>query len=130
MRKLFTAFIVTAAILPLGGCLTFQAADIPGIITNVITTGKIPSINPAVDAKVNETISEVQSVATRLCGFLPLASTVGGIIGTLAGAGAITETATSIAQSICTAVARPGARRGGQLVVKVHGVPLQGQFVR
>lgn len=129
MKTTVIGAAVIFSALTLGGCATLPPVDIGGAVANIINTGKIPSINPAIDARVNATIAEVQSISTKVCGFLPLVSTVGGIIATLAGAGAIEQTAAGIAQSICNAVTKKGARRGGA-APRLYGVPLRGRFVR
>lgn len=131
LRLSMLAACVSCAAL-LGGCATtssFDPGTVGGIITNVISTGKIPSITPEIDAKVNAAVTQVQSITTTVCGFLPIASTVAGILATLAGAGAVEQTAASVAQSICNAVTKKGARRGGA-APRLYGVPIRGKFVR
>ena len=76
-------------------------------------------------------IGQVQTFVTRLCGYLPTASTVANIIAS--GAPGL-STAETIAAAICVAVSTPTAQMGpmsrAQRVPTVAGVPIYGKFVK
>lgn len=103
-------FIIIAALAgSLAACATF-----PG-------TGGGPAPGPT------DIVKQIQAIAVGACGFLPVASTV---IGILNGNGAI-MTAEAIAQAICGAVSGPRARMARSSgVPRVMGVPVRGRFVR
>jgi hypothetical protein len=75
------------------------------------------------------TIAAVQQVAVSLCGFLPTASTIAGI---LSGGSPLVSTAEAVASAICAAVtpASAGGTRLGASRPHVGGVPVHGRFVR
>lgn len=120
----------------LGGCATTGGLPDPGAVIGAVgnVINNIPATGiPEVDQKINSTIAQVQTVANRICGFVPLASTVAGIVGTFTGTGPIVGTVTGIADMICKAVKKPGAaRRGARTGVygSVRGVAVKGQFTR
>lgn len=129
----FLATITLVCTLALGGCATTNGLPDPGSIIGAV--GNVinnlpPTGNPAIDQKIADTIGQVQTITNRVCGFVPLAETVAGIVGTFTGTGPIVGTVSGIADMICNAVKKPGARRGGRLVAKVRGVPVRGQFTR
>ncbi len=75
-------------------------------------------------------IADAQKIAVQICGFLPTAATVAGILS--AGNPAV-ATAAGIAQAICTALAavpKVGGKRLGGPGPSVMGVPIHGKFVR
>lgn len=82
----------------------------------------IPTLDPNV-------VSQVQTTAAQICGFLPTVTTVANVIAALVGAGNTVSTITSAAQGICNAVTTKSARRGG-VAPSFMGVAIQGKFIR
>jgi len=78
-------------------------------------------------------VKDVQATAVKVCGYLPIASTVLNIAATFTGAVAAYALAETVVTSICTAVTTnpladgPGPRN---YKPQVNGVRIQGQFVR
>lgn len=132
-------FLATLALIPilgLTGCATTNGLPDPtgviGVIGNVINNLP-PTGNPAIDQKIASAISEVQRITNQVCGFVPLAETVAGIVGTFTGTGPIIGAASGIADMICRSVKKPGARRGATrtgVYGHVRGVAVKGNFTR
>lgn len=120
-RKITFASVMLAAV-ALGGCAT--NGTIPPVIGGT---------TPPVQNDITNAITQVQNAAVLACGFLPTATTVANIIGTLTGVGPATQAATTIAAQICAAVvpAHSGKHRGAP-VVRVHGktIAVHGHFVK
>lgn len=104
MRNILAALALTGAV-TLGGC-----------------AGTLPVLQ---DPTVQNTITNIQSLTASVCGFLPAAETVAGILST----NPVVGTAEAIAETICGVVTKKGAQRGGA-TPSVNGVPVKGHFVR
>lgn len=74
------------------------------------------------------TISQVQQIAVQVCGYLPAAETVAGIVATFTGGGSVVGIASEVADAICNAVTSKSAAFGR--TPRVRGVVLRGRFVR
>ena len=98
LRKLVLAVPVTAALL-LSGCATTGTSTV---------------------------ITQIQSTAVAICGFLPTVTTVANI---LANGNPIVTSITDVASVICAAVTPKAARRGA-VIPTVNGVTVRGRFVR
>lgn len=109
--KRFLAILSLAGLLSVAGCATTPNSG----------GGTSTGIDPAV-------IAQIQATATRVCGFLPTAQTVAGIIGTLTGTGPVVGIVGDVAQAICTAVTKKGLRAGQKPVLR--GIRIEGRFVR
>ncbi len=112
IKKLFLATALCSAV-ALGGCAT-------------TTTGGVTT-TPDISAE----IAQVQKIATQVCGFLPAASTVSGIIASFVpGAAPINGIATQVANAICGAVTAKSVKLKGAARPTVNGVAIYGNFVR
>jgi len=114
-RSIMAAAMLGA--LAVGGC-----SSIPGMPGGTTTP---------VDAQA--LIKQIQGYAVSACSFLPTASTVASIIGTLAGVGPQVSTASDVAAQICAAVtAAPtvGRKRGASAAPTVRGVVIHGRFIQ
>jgi hypothetical protein len=96
--------LAAAAALSLGAC---QTAGTGGV-----------AVGPA------DAVSQVQSLASKVCGFLPLAETVSALLGVPSLGGV-----EGVASSICSAVTRRMVSRGGAKTPIVAGVPVRGRFL-
>jgi hypothetical protein len=95
---------------------------IPLLVVMSLTGCATPGTPGSID------VSQVQAIATQVCGFVPTAETV---ISIFASGNPIYQTASAIANAICGAVTAPkSARRRGAAVPTVSGVPVHGTFVR
>lgn len=112
MRK-FAIVLALGAALAVSGC-TWK------------TTG---GTAPAPDSKkVAEIIGKVQDATTKICKFVPTATTVANILGAL-GVGDYSQL-TGVAQQICDAVVKKSMIRANAPRPKVAGVPVKGRFVK
>ncbi len=104
MRKVM---LMAPLLLSIGGCATGGSS-------------------PFTQANVDAVVSQVQSVTTATCRFVPTAQTVASILSAfgVTGANAVTD----VAAQICAAVTSKSAHRGA--VPKVKGVRVRGRFVR
>lgn len=113
--------VVLVAPLALGGCIT--------------TGGGVPNVN---DPVIDQQIANVQSIAVKVCGFLPTVSTIVNIAATFSGVGPVAGAASQVANAICSAVnaapvTKSISRRapvGNMTFGTVRGVPVRGQVVR
>ncbi len=82
-------------------------------------------------ASNNTTLAAVQAALKSACGFELLASTAAQTIASMLGLPGV-KTAADIADAICAKVnkAPPAITVGGEMVVVVQGVPVQGHRVR
>lgn len=75
-------------------------------------------------------VQSVQTIAQKICGFVPVAETVVGLFGS----SPVLVTAGAIASAICGVVSRPSARRraarGAADYGSINGVRIVGQFAR
>ncbi len=74
-----------------------------------------------------DVIKQVQDQAVKVCGFLPVASTVGAIIDALGGGGSASVVLTA-ANGICAAV-KPKVNALASSKPEFMGVPIEGSFV-
>jgi hypothetical protein len=95
-------------------------------LTACVTPTTTPPVGPVVSVVVGSLPEEVQSIAVRTCGYLPLAETVAALVAAFGGP-AIPGIATAIAGEICGAVVKP---QGRSTTRYVRGVQLKGVFVR
>lgn len=84
-------------------------------------TIEIPTIDPG-------TVTQIQTAATQICGFVPTVATVLNIITTFTGGSGVVAAADQIAQGICGAVTAKGARLGARGGPRYRGVALHGSF--
>ena len=132
MKKIICVLALAGAV-ALGGCATSGGFGTPtgstgptvqdtggGIGTPTGSTGT---------ASTDPTVIKIQDTAAKICGFVPTASTVLGIIGTFTGVSSITSVVSNVATAICGAVTKKSARRGGPGPM-VRGVPVQGTFIQ
>ena len=81
-------------------------------------------------------VTQIQSAAVNVCGYLPVAEDITTIVATLAGGGALIGQIEQIAQEICAAaVTVPIAKAGRYGAKKYHtvlvrNVPVRVKFVR
>ena len=88
--------------------------------------GGVPVVSPVpAPGPTLPSVSDVQSIATAVCGYLPAATMV---VDIFASGNAGVMVAEEIAKAICAAATRKRAVRGS--VPTVYGVKLRGQFVR
>lgn len=87
-------------------------------LSGCATTGTGPTID--------DLVAQIRQETAKICGFLPLATTVAEI---LAAGNPALLAASSVASAICQAVTSPGAARGSRLPT-VNGVAIRGQFLR
>jgi hypothetical protein len=92
------------------------------------TPANTPPISPVVNVVVGALPAEVQAIAVKTCGYLPLAETVAALVAAFGGP-SVPGVASQIAAEICGAVTKKSAIRKGRGYF-VRGVPVQGHFVR
>lgn len=81
--------------------------------------------------KANALIAQVQAITQQACGYLPTASSVANIAASfISGGTLIAGGVEALAGQICAAVTAKKGRFGSHSVIRVHGVPLHGRFVR
>lgn len=92
------------------------------------STGQL--VNPFANGTLD--VASIQNAAVAVCGFLPTASTVAGIISAASGGsgGLVIATVDQAAAAICQAVVPLKAGRHGAAVPMVNGVVVHGRFVR
>lgn len=114
------------ALMMLGTLALASCATAPGTAPTVtLPTVTLPTVTPTVDPS---TVDQVQSLAVKVCGYLPAAETVAGVVASLVGYGTIVSIVSAAADGICKAVTAKGARRHG---ARPHyrGVLIRGSFV-
>lgn len=107
---------------------------VPALLAG-ITLGGCATTGGAGAGGVSETISQIQSVAQQVCGFVPTATTVARVITTFTGGGGAVDMVSQIASGICAAVASAPKSmvRGKKRLARApvyRGVRIQGSFSR
>lgn len=106
MKKLFLIPILALTLLT-GGCTTTGSID---------------------QARIQQTIADIQAAATALCSFTPSLTTVTNILSAIGVpyVGIVPE----VADQICGAIVRRSGAGTPRLVVRGKSIPITGHFVR
>lgn len=128
MRKRTILTLCVPAMLFLAACVT--TAPPPGQPIVVPGTGgnTVISTDPGSVTISDPRIAQVQSVAAKLCNFVPTASFILKMIGSVS----TVDAGLTLAQTICAAVT-PAPRSTSARALKrptINGIPIEGRFVR